>query len=296
MDCHAALLVYARFIAIPTLLIGTPSTLGATQDSGLVVLTGVVRGSVTRKPVSGALVLVEGTSRAGATTEDGRFTIRHVPRGTLSLLTRAIGYRPIRASFVASSDSTEVQLEVGEPRPRSPVSDSFPSFGIDERHEIWAALLRGLGAVADNVVAHLQEVGARVPGSPITAPTGPTHVVLFLRPTSDPALADTAWHRQLIRGGIIEGVCRTRSATDCPQRGFRLFVTPATPARFAADSVTVAIDFTAIDAVGCRRGRGAGDSGNEWHLVTRHLNGWGYVGPDETEGRSIGGMYCGFGN
>ena len=262
------------------------------QGSGTRTVTGKVVGSRTGEPI-GAFVFVVGTSLSAIASNDGSFVLREVPQTSILLRTQLMGYRPGQLQLDAGTDSIDVVLKLIEPPPHSPVSSSFAALDPAEVRQIWTALISGLDAIANGLVSHLQEVERAVPTPSPSAPTGPAHVVLFLQPTSSQALNDPDWLRQLEEARLILGVCRARRASECRQPGFNMFVTPSMPGRFATDSVTVPITYTALDAPECRRGRGGGDGGDESHIIVRQDGHWHYSGKDETAGMSIGGIYCG---
>ena len=66
-------------------------------------------------PLPGANVVVEGTSRGGATNEDGRFEIAGIPAGRWTLVATMIGYAPARAGVgVSDGETTTVELVLVE--------------------------------------------------------------------------------------------------------------------------------------------------------------------------------------
>ncbi len=257
------------------------------------VVTGVVRGSITGQPAASADVhVVRHVSALARTSKDGRFVIRNVPTGAVTLWAGVYGQRGL-LDIPAGADSIDVVLVVVEPRPRSAVSDTFPALTPDEQRAIWAALFGGLRRASANAQAHLDEL-SRMIGMPLEQPASSApNVVLLLTPASPSALRDVSWQDSLNRAGILAAVCTASTATQCPQRGFQLFVAPSPPGRFAADSVTVPVAFTAIDPDACRRGHAAGDQGNDAHYVVRFGIEWRYDGPDDTGSYHIGGLYCG---
>jgi TonB-linked SusC/RagA family outer membrane protein len=76
-------------VALATLFTSAVPLLRA-QSTGTVV--GTITGAPTASPVFGVRVQVVGTALVGTTGQDGRFTIRGVPAGTLILRTALVGY------------------------------------------------------------------------------------------------------------------------------------------------------------------------------------------------------------
>jgi hypothetical protein len=82
------------------------------------IVTGQVVDATTRRGVEGAQVAVEGTQAAVATGADGRFALRSLRPGIVSVRVRAIGYAPFTASNVLVSSGKPTELTVSlVPRP-----------------------------------------------------------------------------------------------------------------------------------------------------------------------------------
>src|SRR5438067_71549 len=81
-------------------------------------ITGSVVARADNRPISGAVVTVEGTSLAVVTTALGRFQIPAVPVGTAVLIVRAGGFIDLRVPDVRvqSGATTQVSVEL-EPTP-----------------------------------------------------------------------------------------------------------------------------------------------------------------------------------
>jgi len=76
------------------------------------VITGRVEDAVTAAPIAGATVLVVGSDRAAITDDDGRFTIRAVPLGIVSLEVRRIGFAPILRGDIAVSPAKPAEVRI----------------------------------------------------------------------------------------------------------------------------------------------------------------------------------------
>lgn len=90
---------FASGFAACCVLLMLPRAIAA-QELGS--LTGVVRGTE-GMPVSGAQVLVVGTTLRGLTNEDGRYVIARVPPGTYTVSARFLGFQPGEHSGVVVS-------------------------------------------------------------------------------------------------------------------------------------------------------------------------------------------------
>lgn len=84
------------------------------------IITGQVQDATTRRGVAGAQVAVEGTQAAVVSGDDGRFALRALRPGVVSVRVRAIGYAPFTASNVLVSSGKPTELAVTlVPRPAS---------------------------------------------------------------------------------------------------------------------------------------------------------------------------------
>ena len=73
-------------------------------------ITGIVVEKETGEVLTGANILVEGSSLGQASGLDGNFTILDVPVGTHSLKCDFIGYRPVRISNVIVSSGLTSEI------------------------------------------------------------------------------------------------------------------------------------------------------------------------------------------
>ena len=105
---RAALLLCLAFF-------GMAGSAAAKQDS-TDVATGTIVGSVsdaiTQAPVQGATVRVPGTTKGAISTPDGRFTIKNVVAGVISLKITAVGYDTVTISDVVVSPGKPVTVTV----------------------------------------------------------------------------------------------------------------------------------------------------------------------------------------
>jgi TonB-linked SusC/RagA family outer membrane protein len=77
--------------ALLAALLGAP-TLASAQASA--IIQGSVIDSTSRRPVAGAQIVVVGTTRGALTDDAGRYTIRGVPAGQLTLRANRLGFAP----------------------------------------------------------------------------------------------------------------------------------------------------------------------------------------------------------
>lgn len=85
------------------------------DPSGTVALRGTVV-SPDHRPVSGAVVRLDGTGAVAITDAEGRFLMADVPAGVVTLSFEQIGYAPLRLTRAAGADPAPVDVTL-EPRP-----------------------------------------------------------------------------------------------------------------------------------------------------------------------------------
>ena len=90
------------------------SAVGSLLRPAIAADTGGVVVDSTRRPIGGASVTILATSTTVTTGADGRFILRRLPRGTVELSVRAIGFRPLihlldRARAAAGRDTIVLQ-------------------------------------------------------------------------------------------------------------------------------------------------------------------------------------------
>ena len=62
-------------------------------------LTGIVQDSVSKKPLIGANVIIDGTDLGAATDADGKYTIESINPGDYSIWVSYMGYKTSKKSF-----------------------------------------------------------------------------------------------------------------------------------------------------------------------------------------------------
>lgn len=89
------------------------SLLAAAQTGSV---SGLVTDAVTKEPIIGASVLVEGTSIGTSTDLDGKFTLKNVPVGSQTIIVSFVTYatKPVAGIAVVAGQTTEVTVELAE--------------------------------------------------------------------------------------------------------------------------------------------------------------------------------------
>jgi TonB-dependent starch-binding outer membrane protein SusC len=90
------------FIALGALFVGLARASAAQQGT----VTGQVTDKSNQRPVSGAQVLIVGTTLQGLTTREGRYTITNVPTGTHQVQLRMIGFSTTTRSVTVAGGQT----------------------------------------------------------------------------------------------------------------------------------------------------------------------------------------------
>ena len=107
---------FARTTAAALLLLLFAFLLHAQEQSRYGSVTGTVYDVATRDSIPLATVVIVGSTLGGATNENGRFVITHIPPGTYEMQASAIGYAPLirREIVVRASQQTSVSFSLVE--------------------------------------------------------------------------------------------------------------------------------------------------------------------------------------
>lgn len=269
-------------------LLGACTAVGTTvaQNVPTRTLRGRIISSATKRPAYPAQVLVEGTAIGASAEQDGSYILANVPTTAITLVARAIGYRPGRTPVPAGTESLVVDAVVLETPHSRPDPERLP-LNSDEQRAIWRALLLGLRLRAAGDT-HLRDLARMVPTARFEVASGQSTVILM---SPSGAQNTRPWLDSLTRERIIAGVCRS-NAERCPQRGNHYFAALRQPMRFAEDSVVVTVDYTAGNPSLCRRGHTVYDSGTETFILARVSGTWVYVSEDQSAMSIVGGVYC----
>src|SRR4051794_21379031 len=95
-----------RFLAVSALVVPlafVPLNAARAQS----IITGRIT-SEGNAPLADARVLVIGTSQSATTGEDGKFTLRNVPAGSVELQALRVGYQSLKKSVNVTAGSTTV--------------------------------------------------------------------------------------------------------------------------------------------------------------------------------------------
>ena len=149
------------------------------------------------------------------------------------------------------------------------------SVTLATRERVWEAILLSFGARQSGGEAEiLSNVGRDFGKDP-----GPTHrgsSSLVLRSNRDSTLRpyDAQWLSSLVQRGLVRGVCSARDIGECPDTIIATFLTFGDPSRMAADTVSVAVEESAVNPADCRRTETLGGSElGDMHLA-RHDSSW----------------------
>ena len=85
----------------------TCSTFLFGQSTG--IITGVVKDDETKEAIPSVNVVVLGTSLGAATNEQGRYIIRNVPPGRVTIVASTIGHKPVEATIVVEAGVTSTK-------------------------------------------------------------------------------------------------------------------------------------------------------------------------------------------
>jgi hypothetical protein len=141
------------------------------QEPAVAVLSGRVSDALTRSPLPGAVVSLEGTSLLTTTDQEGRYRIRGVPAGPQVVRVASIGYAPLRkAVSIASTASLVLDLELAKSALNLPglVVTADPSSRA--RGELGTASVIEREAIRSQTAASLAGVLELVPGTVLQPP------------------------------------------------------------------------------------------------------------------------------
>lgn len=165
----------ARILAAVAVALWAPPDRAAAQAGGG-TLAGRVVDAATQAPLSGAQVVVDGTTRRAATNAEGRFEITGVPAGTVTVRASTLGYgSATRQVAITAGQRAEVTIALSV---QALQLDALVVTGTAGRQEV-----RAQGAtVASVAVADVTEVApvnnvsevlqGRVPGVSLTQGSG----------------------------------------------------------------------------------------------------------------------------
>jgi hypothetical protein len=146
------------------------------------VLAGTIRDDSTGRPLEGADVLIESSTKRGTSLASGGYAISGVPAGNHVALVRLVGYAPIRIAFRASgNDTTWLNARLTRSvQPLEPVTvEAKPDFIAADRLRTFEENRRlGFGKFMDSTYLRKWEavsfsvLVARVPGVTVVCHRG----------------------------------------------------------------------------------------------------------------------------
>jgi len=209
------------------------------------MISGVVRERRSQTPLVSAQVTVDGSPVAARTNQLGRFVLGPLPPGAHTLRVAYIGFLPgVVDVVVADTGSVSVDVALRYPGDGPPVAAPLVL-------PIWEVVL-----------AHYQPAEAahvRTTTSTTGTPADPSNTAQLRVMLLDTAHATSqsvfsSLYHALVAEEFALGVCRSASATECPDTAFTTYIGLGVPHQDSADTVAVAVDETAINPRYCRRG------------------------------------------
>jgi hypothetical protein len=101
------------FLFLVMVLIAAASTSGQTLPKrALGSITGTVVDSATGKPIVGAPVQILGTTMGALTGPDGRYKIINIPVGEYVLISRTLGYFPLKVTHVTVTEKETTNIKL----------------------------------------------------------------------------------------------------------------------------------------------------------------------------------------
>lgn len=140
--------VRAALVTLLTALLGAPS-LAAAQSSATV--QGTVTDSVGRRPIAGVQIYVLGTTRGALSDEAGRYTIRNVPPGQLTIRAQRLGFSASEQRISAGAGET-VTADFFMRAVATVLSEVVVTgYGTSSRAEVSSAVAQVSGEAVQNI-------------------------------------------------------------------------------------------------------------------------------------------------
>jgi len=269
--------VLTSLVALSALATGSAA---AQNTPATRVIKGIVRDSLTQKPLGRVEVYVErdglpahSPPEASADSQ-GRF--RLLAASSPFVLCVWVPRLPAKQIAVAGgTDSTLLEITFLTYRSHGPPTPSA-HLSPDAQRAIWTALLVALAAPTEaGCLAEPQLPATNPYEPPVSQPA-----VLDLDSLAPNAMRDSVWHQQLIRDKVVVAVCEHAKLDACGQRGFRMYYRLSAPTQYAADSASVRVDWLseAIDL--CKVHGASWSAGFDQYVLYRVGSSWAYGGED----------------
>jgi hypothetical protein len=104
----------APSIFILSLILSLFPSLAYSQDTSSItgILTGTILNASTQAPINGATIVVNGTKIGSRSNSQGKFTLRSIPVGIISIKATAIGFEPRTLSDIAISSGKPATVTI----------------------------------------------------------------------------------------------------------------------------------------------------------------------------------------
>ena len=104
----------APSIFILSLILSLFPSLAYSQDTSSItgILTGTILNASTQAPINGATIVVNGTKIGSRSNSQGKFTLRSIPVGIISIKATAIGFEPRTLSDIAISSGKPATITI----------------------------------------------------------------------------------------------------------------------------------------------------------------------------------------
>ncbi|MCE2754961.1 MAG: carboxypeptidase-like regulatory domain-containing protein, partial [Ignavibacteriae bacterium] len=104
----------APSIFIFSLILSLFPSLAYSQDTSSItgILTGTIINTSTQAPINGATIVVNGTKIGSRSNSQGKFTLRSIPVGIISIKATAIGFEPRTLSDIAISSGKPATITI----------------------------------------------------------------------------------------------------------------------------------------------------------------------------------------
>ena len=145
---------------------------GLPREEARVVATisGIITDSASDRPLTAAQVIVVGTSLGAMSGDDGRYQLRGIPAGRVSISVRRLGYAPAQRDVqVADGESLTLDFALVEVKRTLSEVVVTGTAGATTRREIGNSIASvNMDALASQPTPQVEDViGARVPGATI---------------------------------------------------------------------------------------------------------------------------------
>ncbi|MDQ3949686.1 MAG: TonB-dependent receptor, partial [Gemmatimonadota bacterium] len=152
-------------------LVGAPTAAAA---QGTATVQGIVTDSTSRRPVAGVQVVVTGTTRGALTDDAGRYAIRGVPSGEITLRAHRLGFTPTERRLTVGAGETATADFVLRAVATVLSEVVVTGYGTSSRAEVSSAVAQVSGeAIANRPVASVDAaLQGKAPGVQVVSNAG----------------------------------------------------------------------------------------------------------------------------